>query len=207
MDGVKIWKIKITRPGKYYINLSQPDKRYKDAEGLYTTMIMFKKSDFTYKGGKLFIERDPFFENNFEAGEYYLVTNFPKKSNSKHTGAVATYGVAPSEISAENMNENQIWNLLHQAMRKRSQSNVGTAEWKGYQGSPVFKDIKYKLNHMNDGWGNITFRNGSSRTLHVTVDIQGQNIGKTMPEKGGDGKYKVTVGPGEFKCVFYETTG
>lgn len=79
LQGMKIWKIHVSTDGEYYTGLSQPDKRHVGVgENVYSTMIMFKCLDddynkFEYVGGRLYIERDPFFQANLTKGTYVLV--------------------------------------------------------------------------------------------------------------------------------------
>lgn len=78
MKGLKAWKIHVSTAGEYYVGLSQPDKRHVEvSETVYTTMIMFKCVDgshqkLEYMGGRLYIERDPFFNHTLSPGSYIL---------------------------------------------------------------------------------------------------------------------------------------
>lgn len=75
MEGIKGFRINVNTPGEYYISMSKPDIRFTDVPELsYTTMIMFKKNgeDYEYIGGKLHIERDPFFIADLVPGDYIL---------------------------------------------------------------------------------------------------------------------------------------
>ena len=65
MDGIHAFRINVNTFGDYYISLSKPDVRFVDVERLnYTTMILFKQNtdNYEYFGGKLHVERDPFFK-------------------------------------------------------------------------------------------------------------------------------------------------
>lgn len=81
MIGMKAWKIHVGTAGEYYVGISQPDKKHVEvSETVYTTMIMFKcvngsDQNLEYIGGKLYIERDPFFKNQLEPGTYLFFVN------------------------------------------------------------------------------------------------------------------------------------
>lgn len=78
MRGIHAFRIGVTTPGDYYVSLSKPDIRFEDVTELtYTTMVLFKKNgdDYEYCGGKLHVERDPFFKANLQSGEYILIVS------------------------------------------------------------------------------------------------------------------------------------
>lgn len=68
--------------------------------------------------------------------------------------------------------------ILSKGLRNREENDIGESVWKGYTtDNDELKKIKFKLNHMKDGWGTVSFKNGSKQILEVDVEIEGQNIG------------------------------
>lgn len=83
MEGLKAWKIKIPEEGDYYFSLNQPDNRYEKIEKMkYTSIIMFKNISgrMKYVGGVEHCERDPFFVEYFDEGDYTIIVSNPYPS-------------------------------------------------------------------------------------------------------------------------------
>lgn len=80
MHGMSSWKVHVNKAGEYYVGMSQPDRRNVEVDkNIYTTMVMFKcagEGRYEYIGGKLYIERDPFFKAKLASGEYILIVIF-----------------------------------------------------------------------------------------------------------------------------------
>lgn len=97
---------------------------------------------------------------------------------SNHDGSVSTYGPSRTIIESLSKSKDQIIEILRKGIYQREINNHGEAQWQGYNtDNAELMKIKYKLNHMSDGWGAVSFKNGSSLILEADVTIEGENIG------------------------------
>ena len=94
-------------------------------------------------------------------------------------GCISVYGPYKAYVERVELTEFEVNELLVKGVKGRCLKNFGDSEWIYYKSdNPEVKKISYRVNHMDDGWGAVCFRNESSYNLEIDVNITGQNLGK-----------------------------
>lgn len=93
-------------------------------------------------------------------------------------GCISAYGPNKVYIRKDDLTDFEIWEKLEEGLKDRTFKNVGDDNWEYFKSdnSEVSK-ISYKVNHVDDGWGAVMFRNGSGYNLEVYLTLKGQNLG------------------------------
>lgn len=93
-------------------------------------------------------------------------------------GCLSAYGKSKVYIAQDDLTDFEIWERLEEGIQDRCERNFGDDEWEYYETDNVeIKKISYRVNHMDDGWGCIMFKNGSGYSVDANLTINGQNIG------------------------------
>ena len=84
MLGLSCWRVTVKRGGEYYVSVSQPDHRYEQVKQTRFVSMMLLAEDLLneekleYVGGKIHMERDPFFKcKDLSEGTYLLIVSCP----------------------------------------------------------------------------------------------------------------------------------
>jgi hypothetical protein len=88
------------------------------------------------------------------------------------------YGPKRVYIEKIALSDSEIMQSVYEGLRSRARK-LKKSDWKGYETDHAeLKKISYKLDHGNDGWGLVAFKNDSNCELAATITLTGTNLGR-----------------------------
>lgn len=211
-DEINCYKFNVTKPGDYYISLSQPDTRSFpwdqkvdkdgkvidiDKEYSCNGILVCKKEangSFTYLGGKQGEARDIWIKAKM-AGEIYVFV----KTEWKHPEVTTTFGL--SLYGPEAVNFTRVFDtpdlpllrIISFALVNKALLESGQ-EWKPLGKVFTWSKVFSNFEHSNIGYGFYAFRNGSEKTLRISLEMtKRRNVKFLTPEPFGDHGEKIEI--------------
>ena len=210
-EETTVMQFTINQEGSYYIGLSQPDKKMfgnsvNYQQGYLSCIILRKDGDsLSYVDGFANATRDIWSKMKLNNGSYLalIYTNW----NSVNTQfGFWTYGPknVPIKKVTKESNIASAKESLYQAFLKSTFAKP--ENWNCLKKTPALEKIRYKFEYGTCGYGCYLFDNQSENIkLVASLKLAGDGCQIIKPDIN-DGKYELTLSPGETKMAFYRIT-
>ena len=206
-EEVCLINFSVQTPGKYYLTVSQKDRR------------AFRKSDnYTYsqlalelvksEGGRIIplangssLERDFFISADLGPGDYVAQVSTPWRRNVNEFG-LSVYGPQEVELTTGKAADFKGGNPTEMSAMQAAKANLaGRKNFQPYG----YADVSYVTGTAPNGANYYYFKNeNSGAQLTAVVDFTGSSGVNVLPPYSGS-RVSVIVGPGEEKIMLYKT--